>query len=183
MSEKFKSLWELREIQDLLIRKEIEAWFNNEFLTFYWWILVVFLIFPWVIWFKFADRTKFLETFLFGALVIIPTTLLDAIGNDLRFWSYPTQLMPITPRAIPFDMAMVPVAYMLMYQYFNTWKTFVVALVCMAGIYAFIGEPISHYLELVIYFKWKYMYSFIYYILLGIIIRTIVLKFKNLYLA
>lgn len=142
MEEKYEILWRLRKIQDKLISEEIEAWLNNEFLTLHSWILVGFLILPWIIWFKFADRTRLLETVLFGILVIIPTTILDYIGNYLSFWEYPTRLLPITPRAIAFDMVMVPVAYMLMYQYFKTWRTFIIALLCMAGMFAFIGEPI-----------------------------------------
>lgn len=181
VNEKYENLWKLREVENKLIRAELETWLNNEFLTFHWWILVAFLIFPWVAWFLLANRHRLLETVLVGLMVIIPTTLLDAVGNDLSFWSYPTQLVPLTPRAIPFDMSMVPVAYMLMYQYFKTWRSFLIALVCMAGTFAFIGEPISHLLELVVYIKWKYVYSFIYYIVLGISIRSIVLKLKRAY--
>ena len=68
------------------------------------------------------------------------------------------------------------VAYMLLYQYFKTWKSFSVGLVSMAAIYAFIGEPLTHWLDQTLYIKWKHIYSFFYYILAGILVRWMVEK-------
>lgn len=49
----------------------------------------------------------------------------------------------------------------------------------MAFIFSFIGESLSHYLDLVLYIKWTYFYSFLYYIILGISVKTIVEKIKR----
>jgi hypothetical protein len=46
----------------------------------------------------------------------------------------------------------------------------------MASAFALIGEPFSIWAHLVIYIKWKYIYSFIYYIVIGIIVRVCVEK-------
>jgi hypothetical protein len=181
MDEKYKSLWKIRELHDLMIQEEIQSWLNYEFLTFHWWILVAFLILPWVLWYFIADRKRLLETFLVCFFVIVPTTYLDALGNDLRFWFYPTQLIPLAPRAVPFDMSMVPVAYMFIYQFFQSWRSYTIALFIMAALFAFIGEPLSHKLELVLYIKWNYFYSFIYYVLLGNVIKAVLEKLKKLY--
>jgi hypothetical protein len=152
-----------REYLEIINRLELEAfqlnlegWLKNELFTWEWWILVVFLISPWILWVKLAKGTKIMETILFGSLVIIPTTYPDALVIALEFWRYPVKLLPFTPRAIPFDMSMVPVAFMLLYQYFGTWTSFCVSLVIMSLVYAFIGEPLSTWLGLVNYVNWKY---------------------------
>lgn len=48
---------------------------------------------------------------------------------------------------------MVPVAYMLLYQYFRTWKSFILAQIIMALTYAFIGEPFCEWVKLVNYLE------------------------------
>jgi hypothetical protein len=163
------------------VRQDINHWLEYELFTWNWWILVAFILIPLITWILVVDRKRLLEFLLVWSLVIIPTSYLDAIGVDLKFWVYPVQFLPITPRAIPFDIFMVGITYMLLYQYFSKWKTYIIALITMALTFAFIGEPISHYLNLVFYIKWKYYFSFLYYIVLGITVKAIVDKCKNSY--
>jgi hypothetical protein len=164
------------------VKQDVHNWLNNELFSWNWWVLVGFILIPLIIWIKVVDRKRMLEYLLVWTLVIISTSYLDAVGADLKFWTYPVQFLPITPRAIPFDIFMVGITYMLLYQYFSSWKTYIIALVIMASTFAFIGEPFSHLLNLVYYIKWKYYYSFIFYIVLGITVRVIVINCKNSYL-
>jgi hypothetical protein len=167
---------ELRKMEDQMTQLEIKGWLEYEFLTWNWWLLAAFMVVPWLIWFMLYKKNALIQCVLFGSLICLITTILDVAGLQLRFWDYPTKLIPIAPRAFPFDLAMVPVAYMLMYQYFTTWKSYIIAQVAMAAAYAFIGEPFSHGAELVNYINWSYLYSFIYYILVGITTRLFVRK-------
>lgn len=86
-------------LENKAFRLDLEGWLKTELFTWNWWILVTFLILPWVLWALFADKNKLLETTLFGTLVIIPTTNLDAIGKDLDFWRYPVHLLPLATRS------------------------------------------------------------------------------------
>ncbi|MFB4320801.1 CBO0543 family protein, partial [Priestia sp. BR_2] len=160
---------------------ELNGWLKNEFLTWEWWILVVFLVVPWVIWARLVKRDIILEILLFGTVIILTTTLLDVVGVQYSFWEYPIALLPIIPRAFPFDFSIVPVAYMLLYQYFRTWKSFILAQIIMALTYAYIGEPFCEWVKFVNYLEWRYRYSFIYYIILGIVTRALILKLASLY--
>jgi hypothetical protein len=168
----------INQLEQQAFSLQIKHWVTNEVFTFQWWILLTFLILPWVIWFIITDKTNRLESIAFGALIIIATTLLDVIGIQLNFWTYPFRLLPITPRAISFDMAMIPVGFMIIYYYFKSWGSFFLALLIMSSAYAFIGEPISVWLKLVEYIKWHYSYSFCTYILFGLLIRWIIVKNK-----
>ncbi|MBT2704209.1 CBO0543 family protein [Bacillus sp. ISL-35] len=123
-----------------------------------------------------------LELLLVWTLAIIPTIYLDSAGYDLQFGLYPVKFIPIIPNATPFNIFMVGITFMLLYQYLSSWKTYIKGLIIMASTFAFIGEPLSHYLNLVYYIKWKYHYSFMYYIVLGITVKAIVNKCKNAYL-
>lgn len=176
----FENFNEIRFLEDKLYLLELNDWLKNEFLTWEWWILVGFLVVPWVIWAKLVKRDMILEILLFGTIIIITTTLLDVVGLQYRFWDYPIAFLPIIPRAFPFDFSMIPVAYMLLYQYFRTWKFFIIAQIIMALTYALIGEPFCEWVELVYYLEWKYSYSFIYYIIVGIGTRALLLKLASL---
>ncbi|MFJ5763144.1 CBO0543 family protein [Neobacillus sp. NPDC093182] len=140
------------------------------------------MLIPWIIWAKLVNRRRLLEIILVGTLAIIPTIFLNDIGSELKFWTYPFKFFPVAPSALPFDMSIVAVAFMLLYQTFEQWKNYMVALLIMPVLIAFIGEPISKALNLVYYIRWKYYYSFFYYIILGITIKFIVNKCRDIYL-
>ena len=85
----FENLKEIRLLEDKLYHLELNGWLKNEFLTWEWWILVVFLVVPWFIWAKLVKRDVILEVFLFGTIIILTTTLLDVVGAQYSFWDYP----------------------------------------------------------------------------------------------
>jgi hypothetical protein len=169
-----------RELINALVQTNTEQWLQFGLLSYQWWILLLFLTVPWIIWVKTVDKKRVLEIILLGTLVIIPTTLLDLVGYNLHFWDYPIEILPLVPGALPFDLSMVPVAYMLLYQYLRTWKSYMTGLLGMAVLYAFIGEPFSNWIALVIYLKWRYIYSFVFYILTGVTVRVTVEKLKDM---
>lgn len=166
----------VRFLEDELFMLDARGWLENEFLTWEWWILLCFFVVPWIFWFVMKKRKWFVESLLFGMIVMNVTLLLDTVGMQFSFWEYPVEFLPVIPRGFPFDVSMVPVAFILLFQYFQTWKSFIIAQVIMAIAYAFIGEPFCEWLHLVRYFKWNYLYSFVYYIILGIVVRALILK-------
>ncbi|PLR96855.1 hypothetical protein CVD19_10580 [Bacillus sp. T33-2] len=167
---------EVRRIEDQLLMLDKADWLKDEFLTWNWWVLVAFLIIPWLIWIVVSRRETIVEDLLVGTNIMLITFILDVVGLQLSLWEYPIKLIPLNPRAWSFDLSMVPVAFMLLYQYFTTWKSYIAALLLMAAMYAFIGEPFSEWVQFVHYIKWNYFYSFFYYIAAGISVRMIVLK-------
>ncbi|MGF7034014.1 hypothetical protein J2T17_004962 [Paenibacillus mucilaginosus] len=58
---------------------------------------MAFLIVPWLIWAKYADRRRLPGAMLAGAVVIIITLLFDWTGYHLNFWDYPVELLPAVP--------------------------------------------------------------------------------------
>lgn len=181
MDKKIEHMWKMQEFHNKAVQLDIQGWLKYEVFTLTWWILVAFFIIPWLIWFKYVERSRMLEILLFGTFVMISNLILDALGSDFGFWVYPTELIPIAPEAFEFDISIVPVGFMLLFQYFRTWKSFIIALIIMAATYAFIGELLCQLFEAVLYLKWTYFYSFFYYIIIGILIKAIVDKLKRMY--
>ncbi|MEG9295655.1 CBO0543 family protein [Mangrovibacillus sp. Mu-81] len=157
----------------------IESWLSNSVFNLSWWFLLILSVVPWLIFVKLLDKNRTLQTWSFGLVVIIITSFTDDLGSELSAWVYPIKFVPIGLLAFPFDFSVIPVSCMLIYQYFNTWKTFSIALVSQAAIFAFIGEPISVMLGTVTYLKWKYIYSFVFYIVTGIIARFVIQKWTS----
>lgn len=180
MNNKYEYLRKIMKLEDQAYRLDRESWLKYEFLSWQWWILLLFLTIPWILWVKLVDRSRIIEILLLGLITLFVTSLLDIIGVQLRFWVYPTQLAPITARALPFDCSLVPVGFMLLNQYFVKWKTFLMGLFILAIMYSFVGEPFSMWIGVVQYIKWKYIYSFLYYIVLGILSRLLIRKLMDI---
>lgn len=182
MNENLKAALKLSEQHNNNVKQNMNHWLNHELFSWNWWLLVALTVIPLIIWIMVVDRKRLLEILLFGTLIIILTSYLDAAGFDLMFWVYPVEFMPLTTIAIPFNVSMVSVTYMMMYQFFNSWKSYSIALISMAIIFAFIGEPVSKLLNWIHYIHWNYYYSFLYYIVIGILVKVIVNKCKDIYI-
>ncbi|WP_407271165.1 CBO0543 family protein [Radiobacillus sp. PE A8.2] len=175
-----ENAWKTRKVQDTLSQLELEQWVEYQLFSWNWWVLLAFVITPWIVWIKFFDRKRLIELLLVGCLVAIPIILLDAIGSFYKFWMYPIELVPFTIGSITFDSSIVTVTFMLLYQYFKSWKSYSIVLVTMALVFSFIGEPLAHFFKWVYYINWNYLYSFIIYIVLGMILKFAVDNFKRI---
>jgi len=165
--------WNLGLLREHDVIVTINEWVSHEVFSFGWWFLVICLIVPWVVWFKIVDRKGAPQILLAGLFALIITAYMDDLGSTLNLWQYPIKLLPIGLVAMPFDFSVIPVFYMIIYQYSNSWRNYSVALLILAVFSAYVGEPISEYLNLLFYVRWKYFYSFIFYIITGIIIKVL----------
>ncbi len=140
-----------------------------------WLTLVVSIAFV-ALWWLAADRRRFLEVTLFGTLMLIMSTTFDAAGFTLNLWVYPDKVMPLLP-ALTFDYIVVPVAFLLVYQKYGRWGPFIIASVLVAAVYSFIAEPIVVWLNLTLYLKWHYAYSFVVYIGMAVVAKLLMTLF------
>jgi hypothetical protein len=176
MAEMDETVRNLINLQQRYATLAIENWLSDSVFTWGWWFLVILFVMPWLIFIKLFDKDRMLQIWSFGLIVIIITSFTDDLGSELSAWVYPIKFVPIGLLELPFDFSIIPVACMLIFQYFNTWKTFTIALFSQATIFAFVGEPISVMLGTVTYLKWKYIYSFVFYIVTGVAAKFIIQK-------
>jgi len=160
---------ELAEMVRQLTRARLDNYLGHQFGTWRWWILVALLIVPWFIWYKLADKKKIVELVMFGLIVMVFTITLDELGFELSLWNYPYEVFPMFPRLTSIDYTVLPIIFTLVYQYFPTWKSFFRALAVVAFVFAFVIEPFLVYLNFYVLIKWMYWYSFVVYLIMGLI--------------
>lgn len=181
------SLKDIEMIREVLPKIELEYWVQNALFTWQWWFLLIATILPWIIWWKIVDKTRFFEMTTFGFWWVIVAVVLDDIGVTLHLWDYPIQLTYLMPPLVPADLTIIPVTYMLLYQFIHSWKKFIIASIITAFIFSFILEPFFIKFEMLKFyddtFKWSHVISFFSFTILSLLVRlfhlTIINKVKK----
>lgn len=159
--------------QQQLTDIQLAYWQEHVLFHFNWWFLLFVSIISWVLWWKLVDKKRLKEVLLYGFFVMTIVNVMDELGVSILLWAYPYKLIPIIPGLHPAHFAVLPVFYMLIYQWFGTWKSFITASLLFAGFYAFIGEPIFVWLGIYKLLNWSYLVSFPIYVLIGVLVKWI----------
>lgn len=176
MNGKTVSYQEVIEARRELQRLSLEHWLQDDLHKWTWWLNVVLTILPWIIWWKLVDRKRVFEILAYGLLLAMTSTLMDECGTQAVLWGYPDVMFPFIPRLFPVDYVLIPVIYMLVYQYFSGWKSFIIASIIVAAVFAFIAEPAMECLGLYQQYTWKHIYSFPIYFVLAVFWKWVVDK-------
>jgi hypothetical protein len=160
-----------------LHRLNISQWFHETFLTWEWWFLVCLTIVPLVIWWKVLDKSRAYEIAFYGCMINIMAVILDDIGTNFSWWSYPIKLVPIVPPLLTADSILVPIIFMIVYQLFSlSLRTFFISNLITACILAFAAEPMFVWIGYYKLYDWKFIYSFLFYIVSTSVARLIIVK-------
>ncbi|MDD3023936.1 MAG: hypothetical protein PHE26_08565 [Syntrophomonadaceae bacterium] len=159
-------------LQETLLSLRIADW-NDKVISFQYFFLVVLLILPWVIWWKVADRKRITEIFAFGLLISVISSFLNGNGLNLLLWSYPYSLLPSSERAYVFSLSALPVAFMIIYQYYPRLMRFGIATLIFSAFMAFVVQPILSLLDLYKLNNWNYFYSFLSLLFLSLVSKLI----------
>jgi len=162
------------QLETKLTQVRIENWINQDIFSYQWWILLGTLFTPWLLWWKWVDKTRLTEITLYGAITLILASFLDAILSELVLWEYNYYLIPLWPRLISADFALLPVTYMFIYQYFREWKKFLLGIFVVSALYSFVGEPLLIWLDIYELHGWKHIYSFPIYIVMAVFVKWLV---------
>lgn len=159
----------------------LDYWTEEVVFTYQWWIMIFILLIPFFLWLKLVDKTRIREISLVGLLVSCIALILDQIGTSLGFWTYPFTLTPLERDlwAVA-DFSVIPFFYMMLYQWFPKWKTYIVGMIIFSLFAAFVGETIFQWLGIYKLLKWKHIYSVLPYILLGVFVKAILQKLKTI---
>ncbi len=175
------SFQQILDAQSKAIILQFKHWCKFEVFSFQFWLLLAMLIIPWIIWTKLVDKKRLAEIFIYGLLVVTVVTFLDELGCQLNFWEYSIDIEPYFPRLIPMNFSMLPVWYMLVYQYANGWKKFILVNFFSAIFFTFVGEPIFVALKIYVLFTWKHIYSFPIYIIIAILLKALTMVIMKKY--
>lgn len=176
MQEKIVSYQEVIEVRRKLQELTVAHWGQDDIHKWTWWLNVFLTIIPWIIWWKLVDHKRVFEILAYGLLVSLTVTLMNVAGTQAVLWGYPDVMIPFMPRLFPIDYVLIPVIYMLIYQYFWDWKPFVIANIMMAGVFAFVLEPAMEWLGLYEMYIWKHIYSAPIYFVMAVFWKWVVGK-------
>ncbi|MGI6453532.1 MAG: CBO0543 family protein [Syntrophomonadaceae bacterium] len=154
-------------------QSSLDYWLANVVGRWYWWFLVFWTIFPFLIWWKYTDRSRFLEISFFGVIVGIWAGILDTIGFNLGAWTYPYPSLPFMKNFFPIDYVVIPVVFMLVYQKYSQWKQFVLVSTIVASFLSLILDPIMAAVNIYQPLTWQYYYSVPVFVLL---VSTLILS-------
>ncbi len=156
----------------------LEHWTKFEVWKWNWWLSVVLTIIPLYIWWKIVDKKRLMEIVAYGFFINISASFLDVLGSEFVLWDYPVRVIPNLPRLVPIDFTVIPVVYMIVYQFFPKWKGFLIASTVVAATFSFIAEPLLVWMKLYMLNTWKYYYSFPIYIAMAVVGKLMVNVFK-----
>lgn len=167
---------QIAEMTQALTKARIANWLADDLFTWRWWFVLALLIVPWVVFYYAADRKKLPRLWLHGTFLFIQILVLDILGYENGLWAYPCKILPFGPLIAFVDASPLPVIYMLEYQYFPQWRSFIAVSVFTSLIFSFALEPILQAMGLYTLISWKYIYSFPIYIILPILAKLAVDK-------
>jgi len=169
---------DILEIANQYSVNRIEYWLNEVLFSFSWWILLITTVSLLITWIIILDKTRKLEIISYGMMVAIIGNLGDMIGLSFSLWGYPHTLLHM-PEILEIHNIMMPILYMVVYQYFRQWKTFFIAAAINAVFFAFILEPLIIWLQIYELYKWKYIYSIVPYFVIAVVLKWIINKLKH----
>ncbi|WP_370745715.1 CBO0543 family protein [Lucifera butyrica] len=153
-----------------------QYWYSNALFSFQWWFSVfVPLGFVWI-WIKLYKRSQLVETVLYGLLWATTASYLDFVGTSFLLWEYPYTILPYSNKDLSANLTSIPIAFMLVYQYCSTIKSFTGGTVAIAIFFAFVMEPFLVWLGLYKLYHWTFCFSFILYIVFSFVFRWLTKK-------
>ncbi len=172
-------LQDIHEAQNYLSNLRWEYWREEIIFSFQWFFLLFVLFIVLIVWIKTLQRKNLQSTLLVGSFTLIVTTFLDTLGGELQLWEYPYMILPWGPRILCIDI-IIAVIFMMNYQFFHKWKSYIFSSTIISAVFSFVLEPLSVLLNLYEPMKWNSFYSFPIYILISLIIKWIVEKIKSI---
>ena len=147
---------------------------HNIYESFEFWLLVALFLFPLVLLaFKIDKRHIFMVGF-FGFSVHVLSLYMNVVGINKGFWNFPIPVLPFLP-AVAFDASLVPITYMLVFQWTNNnKKNYYLFAIITSMFFAVILEPILLQMEIFkLYGNINYIHRLIGYISISFIAKLL----------
>ncbi|QDR79197.1 hypothetical protein SPTER_04650 [Sporomusa termitida] len=167
-------------LQQLLTAVHLDKWLQEELFQFQWWFLLGLYILTVAAWWKMLNKQRLPEIILYAVLTTIITMGIDEYGIELTLWTYPVCILPIFPVITAINLIALPTCFSIAYQRFPAWKSFACASILIAGVLAFVLEPLLAWANLYQLITWQYYYSFLLYITIALFIRWSVITILDI---
>lgn len=177
----FETYEYVRDLETLLAYNRYLHWINFEVCSYQWWLLTVVSILSVIVCIKLIDRKRLIEIFLYGLIIAVLSVTLDEFGYEYRLWSYNIHLLSQLPHISWVYYIIMPVIYMLVYQYYYDWRSYYLAMAVLAVVLAFVFEPLLVLMQIYVLLKWRHIYSFPIYFVIGVAAKALVQMLNKQY--
>ncbi|MGD6856472.1 CBO0543 family protein [Bacillus infantis] len=114
------------------------------------WAVAVLLVLPLVLLYFTVDRKRIFEIFFFGFIVHALWTYTDIVLGNYTLLVHTYYMLPIFPHAFNITMSVLPVGFMLIYQYCTSHrKNFILYTVILSAVYSLVFASIEKALGMV----------------------------------
>ena len=164
--DQLKQFEELQKQEKELSQNWIDYWFDFSGLyTWEFWFNLIMLVGPLIALYFFLDRKRAFHIGFFGYSLHIIALYFDGFGTRNGLWAYPYKIFPFFPVNIGLDSSLIPVLYMLVYQWvLKRGKNYYLYALLVSVFFAFLFKPIMEVMGL---FKlgegMNYFYLFLFY--------------------
>jgi hypothetical protein len=141
-----------------LINQKIQIWADHVVFSGLWWMGVGLSIIPWIIWFFIRKKESTDRILYVGFYVMSLSTTLDILGDQIGFWHYRFNVIPVLPTYLPWDVTLMPLMIMILLQIkpqINPWYK----AIFFALLSSYAAEPFFDWLEVYEPTNWRYTYS------------------------
>lgn len=144
MNEQINLLNKLYSMQQELSNVQSQYWkLYSNFNTWQFWLSLSLFIVPLIILYFFIDKDKIFLMGFYGFCTHMLINYVDSIAVNLGYWQYNYSLAPFLSLSVPFDVALVPVVLMLVYQWtLKHNKNFYIYSIMAAFLLATVWTPI-----------------------------------------
>ncbi|WP_207952294.1 CBO0543 family protein [Paenibacillus turpanensis] len=174
--EKAQGIDQIKDIHDQMADLTFQYWMqHSHFSTWQFWVNLLLLILPLVILYKYLDWKHALLLGFYGFNIHVWFHYIDSFGVTNGYWNYPHKIVPFLSVNVALDAAIVPVCYMLLYQWITSRnKNYYVYTTLLSGAFAFILKPIMVYAGLFRMYEWvNYFYLFVFYMVIVLVSKWI----------
>ncbi|SFL42107.1 CBO0543 family protein [Pelosinus propionicus] len=178
------------DIIDMIHNSTLELWgyqltdWHRNLFTVRWWLIIGSIAIAYGIWWKYVNKRYLTQILLFGSFIAVFRLIMDDAGSSAALWSYSVKPLPFGQALFLNDLTIVPLGFMLVYQYCQSWKKFFLWIVIVEAGYSFFLLPILVKFDILRLYNWQYYYTFFIMIIVAIVMRAmilIVLKIEQKY--
>ncbi|PLR95129.1 CBO0543 family protein [Bacillus sp. T33-2] len=113
------------------------------FNTWQFWVVLAFLVIPLIALYFFLDKRKALLFGFYGYNVHVLFTYIDVLGGSRGLWIYPYKVFPMLTTSFALDVSLVPVVYMLLYQWtLKHKKNYYIYFALLSAFFAYFFKPL-----------------------------------------
>ena len=153
---------------------QLTDWYRNLF-TVRWWFIIGSIAIAYAIWWKYVNKRYLTQILLFGSFIAVFRLIMDDAGSSAALWSYSVKPLPFGQALFLNDLTIVPLGFMLVYQYCRSWKKFFLWTVIVEAGYSFLLLPVLVKFDILRLYNWQYSYTFFIMIIVAIVMRAILL--------